>query len=93
MKTKKYFWNRKRHRELDVRMGLVGRMNEPFAKLAEACGECSATGGTKGLTPFFPFLIRDKTLTNKMLSAGSMPYNFRGDTDAERFLRNEISVN
>jgi len=93
MRAKQYFWNKKHHRELDVRMGLVGRMAEPFAQLAEACGINSATGGTKGLTPIFTFLVLDKNPTAKMSVAGYVPYNFEGNSIPDRFLRTKLSAN
>lgn len=52
MRVKKYFQNMKHHKELDRAMGLSQRMNEPFAKLADACGMDSNLGGTTGLYPF-----------------------------------------
>ena len=58
MRLKKFFWNMKHHKELDIKMGLAKRMAEPFAQLADACGMDSNFGGTKGLIPFFIFSTR-----------------------------------
>ena len=55
MKKKKYFWNQKHHRLLDLKMGLLKLMPEPIANLASACGMSPYLTGTIGLRSFCIF--------------------------------------
>lgn len=74
-------------------MGLIGYMAEPFAQLAEACGMSSVISGTKAMMPIFTLLVLDKPPTAKMVAAGSILYNYKGNSIPDRFLRTKLSVN
>lgn len=62
MRNKRYFWNRKHHRELDRKMGLSKPMNEPFGALARACGMSDELAGTHAMDPFFIFKVKPQDI-------------------------------
>jgi len=80
MRAKKYFWNMKHHRELDRKMGLSARMNEPFAQLAEATGMDANIGGTKAMHPMFIVTTRYGDIKQ------TKPYDVTGDEARRTFL-------
>jgi len=58
MRAKRYFCNTRKHRLLDLKMGLVQQLGEPFGALARACGMTDLMPGTMGLHP--PFVYKPK---------------------------------
>lgn len=85
MRAKRYFWNMQHHRELDEKMGLLRRMPEPMAKLAESCGMDPIIEGTRGMIPIFPFDNLDKVLPEKM--GRSVVYDYLSSETPHRFHR------
>ena len=80
MRTKRYSWNRRKHRLLDFKMGLTQQMNKPFGELARACGMSDIMPGTKGLIPFFIFNRQTQPL-NK-----TIPYDVTSKEAKRTFL-------
>ena len=94
MRAKKYFWNRKHHRELDRKMGLLRRFAEPFASLCEACGIDADIEGTTGMkfievTALLNYF--DKVMPEKMKPL--IIYDYLSNGIAHRFHRCHFGKN